>query len=841
MNLIRKKIQLVIIRNPMDVSFDSVEVINGHDLQVMLKQAFPLGITSSIEFYHQNLFNKVFVSRETKKHVDDFLSLNGRIYAVIMPKDPFTIAIAAFVVSMVATVALLMTMPIPQPTGGNPAPSPNNALAQRTNRQRIGGRICDIFGELWSIPDLIATPYTLFINSDEVEFAFMCIGAGKFEVKQAKDDTTPVEQVRGMNVAIYNPNTNALNQPSKQFGNYLTDVEWDFSRQIAKKYTSVNGQILPSPDNYITAEDLSAMAGGVITSQDINFTWQFVIGGELTISGAGELASGNNLMTTETPSTAVKYNLNGSYTVKAIDGNTITLESPQLIAPDWDKLTLDQDFTKGEFDISTNSNSLWQGYFYTDDSEYTHICINLFSQALYLMSKNGNRWQPISISFIVEIETLNDDDTVYSASSHKIYIASRNDQKYKNGDFYSYTSDDTVRQSTGQSYFFSVFKPHPKARSRFRIRRKSNTLRYNGQQVVQEVKLRDFYTMRKMDNAIAETKNNTFVYVKTVATEGALAVKDRKLRLLVQRYVMDWRNSDNLILSKRADDIIYHIARQQSLGNLPASALNMPQISAEIDKNIGLFGTPLTAEFSYSFDDKKTSAEEMIQAVAQAVFCQAIRMNNKIELLFEQATPFSTAIFNSHNILPNTFTMNGSFGIVGDYDGVSIDYINPKYDAQLTLNTSENLANAKKIKVIGVRNKTQAYFHMMRNWNKLRYTTKTCDFTGGDETNIVTRSNRIAVADQSNAKTSQGIVKDIVTMGENLMLLTSNIVNIPLNEQGVIFVQTVNNGVDAIPCEKYSDYAVKITRLPNGAVSFGYKNVVNPSYQIVTNLDLRNF
>ena len=108
----------------------------------------------------------------------------------------------------------------------------------------------------------------------------------------------------------------------------------------------------------------------------------------------------------------------------------------------------------------------------------------------------------------------------------------------------------------------------------------------------------------------------TIVYTKTKATEGALAVKERKLRLLVQRYVKNWQDNDNLILSNRADDIIYHIARDEKLANLLPSQIDMVQIKAEIDAVIDNFKTPLCAEFCYTFDDNNVSAEEMLQFVA---------------------------------------------------------------------------------------------------------------------------------------------------------------------------------------------------------------------------------
>lgn len=52
-----------------------------------------------------------------------------------------------------------------------------------------------------------------------------------------------------------------------------------------------------------------------------------------------------------------------------------------------------------------------------------------------------------------------------------------------------------------------------------------------------------------------------------------------------------------------------------------------------------------------------------------------------------------------------------------------------------------------------------------------------------------------------------------------------------------LFIQTINNGVEAIEVTARDDYSVKLARLPSGEISTGYDSVVQATYQIVTEED----
>jgi len=846
MNIFRKPRELIVIRNPFEPQ--EFEQYKGHDLDALIRQAFPQGINDSVRFYHGNLLQEVFTERD-KQGVDKLLKTEGRIYAMIKPMGLTPVDWIVIGVSMLVSVAVSLLMPMPNMNqAANQPPSPNNSLAQRSNKQRLGGRIPDIFGTVWSFPDLIAPTYSVYIDHQEVEFSYMCVGRGYFNVEKAYDDTTPINQVNGSTALVFDPNKTLNDTPSFVFGSQFNSDEATWSRLATKRYTSVNGQVLAAPDNYLTGTAFTFKNPNIIeTDSNIDLTTQFAVGNKLLIEGADNLVSGNGLV--DANGEPIKYSLNGSYIISAITSKQITLENPSVINADWGKLAANTDFatSSDKAAISTETSGLWQGWFYTDGTDHDSAYVNIVAPGLWLSQPNG-KWVGLKVFGAIESELVDSGNNPIAGTNHvqRFDIKSPNFDKHSsgNGDVRgnppsgyvrtsNETTDDKVRESAAitikiENPYFGTGK-----RLRIRVSRSSSVIYDSDSSVVQEIKLKDFYGTRLMANSEMPSDVTT-VYTKTKATEGALAVKERKLRLLVQRYVKNWQDNDNLILSNRADDIIYHIARDEKLANLQPYQIDMAQIKAEIDAVIDNFKTPLCAEFCYTFDDNNVSAEEMLQIVAKAVFSTCYRFNNQLKLLFERSIPVSVAIFNSHNILPDTFDKSESFG--NEYDGVIIDYVEPVDDATMTINTSDSLANPKKDKIMGVRNKVQAYMHMMRVWNKLQYSYKSCEFTGGDESGIVIRSNRITVADQSRADVQQGSVENLEMIDNKIVLSTSNRVSLD-NSSHTLFVQTVDGNVDAIPCSTLNDYQVVLSRLPSGKIAIGHDNVVNAVYQIVKTQD----
>lgn len=856
MNLFRRSIELVVIRDIFNPQ-NNIETYTGYDVEQLLKQAFGgNGLSESVRLYHGNLLDEV--TPKTPQDVDKVMRLHGRIYAVVKPMGLTPLDWAIIGISMLASVAVafLMPMPVMDATSQNQPPSPNNALAARTNKQRLGGRIPDIYGQVWSVPDLIAPTYSAYIDNREVEFSYMCVGRGRFNVTEALDDTTPINQVFGSSVYVYDPDDSLSDTPDFLFGSAMTPDEAALSRLVVKRYTSVNGQVLPPADNYVTLDKAVFRAGGIIEQSGVNFVSQFTVGENLTIVQANPAKSANGITEpvdqgdppAEPPlvGDVVTYSLSGVYVISALTETQVTLSNPATINTDWQKLADNADFTvETEATISTQSEAQWQGWFYTASKEHDRALVNIRApQGLYITGKND--FEPIGLDFEIESELVDVTNnpiagtlervtrTIYGSKYEK-YANYGGNGSFRYGNHWwsgTYTADDEAAQSAGAT--FEVANSHMQVgkRLRFRVRRKHGRIDVGNEfSAIQEIRIADFYGARLM-TPLDAPKGVTTVYTKTLATEGALSLKERKLQLLVQRYVTD-ATSGILKLSNRADDITRHIATDEKIGNLQLSQVDIAQIKAEIDAQIAYFGTDKCSEFCGTFDDNNLSAEETMQIVAKAVFSQAKRQGNKIMLDFERKVPASVAVFNSHNILPDTFTAPQSLGIANDYDGVKIEYTDPIDDAIVTMTyPNDAITNPHEDKLIGVRNKIQAHMHMMRMYNKDRHAYKSCEFVAGDESNIVVRTNRITVADQLRADVQQGSVDSIEIIDGSIVLFASDPVSIDDSDDNHLFIQTINNGVESIPVVARDDYSVRLLRLPSGEISTADKSV-QAVYQIV--------
>ncbi len=857
MKLFRRSVELIVIRNIFNPQ-EGMQCFRGYDIESLLKQAFGgHGLSENVRLYHGDISKDI--TPKTPQDVDKIMRLDGRIYAVVKPMGLTPLDWAIIGISLLASVATAFLMPVPTipNQNGSQAPSPNNALAARTNKQRLGGRVPDIFGTVYSVPDLLAVTYSVYIDHKEVEMSYFCVGRGKHHVFDAFDDTTPINQVFGSSVLVYDPDTTLDDEPAFQFGTAFTPDEAAWSRMIAKRYTSVNGQTLQAPDSYLTVATTFKNPNIIETSSSADFRNNFAVGDTILIEGADNLASANGITEGAEPDvTDVTYTLNGQYEILSVTEKQITLSNPDAINSDWQTLTDNVDLTveSDAVTLSTESDAFWQGWFYTDLKEHDSAYVNITAPNGLYDSEPSGRWRALRLYGLIESEIVDVNNnpitntlvtqqfSVESPSSEGMTWEPRQAGGIFSGQSFdaSYevsttdSSDNKIRATANKTVVIDNPNFSKGKRLRFRIARTSNVVTDKSGGIVDELKIKDFYGVRAMTDD-DYPKGVTHAISKTLGTEGALSLKERKLRLLVQRYVTD-ATTGVLKLSNRVDDIIRHIATDPKIGNLDISQIDMAQIKAEIDTQIAYFGTDKCAEFCYTFDDTNLSAEETIQTVARAAFCQAKRQGNKIMLDFERKTPASIAIFNSHNILPNTFKNPKSYGVIGDYDGVKVEYTDPADDATVTLSyPNDNLVNPHEEKLTGVRNKVQAHIHAMRLLNRDLHTWKSCEFTAGDESNIVVRTNRITAVDQLRADVQQGSVHAIETIGSDIVLHTTDPVTIDDSVPHTLFIQTINNGVESIPVTARDDYSVVLARLPSGEISSGYDVVVQATYEIASN------
>ncbi len=185
------------------------------------------------------------VTPKTKEEALQLLHADGDYFVLCHAGDALTIFyVVVTVLSAALAIYTYMNMPeIPDQASG----SGNNSLASRQNKHRTSERVPDIYGNVKSIPDLIAPLYRYYADSVQVEEALLSIGTGYFEIDpdQIKEGETPVNTIEGASLSVYEPNTLTTGAAQIQIGEAFTDAPI-----VAKQVSSVDGkQKLISPNN----------------------------------------------------------------------------------------------------------------------------------------------------------------------------------------------------------------------------------------------------------------------------------------------------------------------------------------------------------------------------------------------------------------------------------------------------------------------------------------------------------------------------------------------------------------------------------------------------------------
>lgn len=601
--------QVILARNPLEPdSWTHHEVEDVRDFLMEEFAEWP----ATARIYHQHVSTNTDVTPGDETGIERLGELPGPFYVVVYPADPVTIIIA--IVAVVVVAAVVLQPNVPTPTLRNTQnQSPNNELSDRSNKPRPLARIPDVFGTVRSTPDLIAVPYKVYKDHEEVEYTFMCIGRGTYDVSDVRDDNTLVLDIPGTSVEVYGPNTspNSGHAPQLRIGTAINKPVYDVARSNA-----VNGQVLRPPnDQSIRAvNNIYFQTPNLIKTSAFDFTDKFAAGDTLYVSGAAvyqtyinqtktlyaytngfrfvipnstlpsEYAVGaevqltgatfgvtdsdgfwssssdlsgvytiasKSLETVTDPefggttyycrvvlsspasinpnwntvpvgasasvgirlsSGAELYNLNGTYTVLSVADDTITLSNPAAVNPSWSTITTTPNLSP----VLYTTGSKWVGPFILDKTNTSTVVAN-FVATNGLYKDDGKNQVRFDVTLELEITPINADGSVRGA----VQTAQA-----------TVEGSATYRSTRAVTLEVGVNSP---GRVRVRARRVTNAdLAYEGS-VVDEIKWRDVYAMAPI--GVTNFGNVTTVQAVTYATAGALAIKERKLNMLVTRKI----------------------------------------------------------------------------------------------------------------------------------------------------------------------------------------------------------------------------------------------------------------------------------------------------------------
>ena len=234
--------QVIIAENALEPeTWSGHYVENISDFLMERYDTFP----ENARIYHKSVSLDNDVTPTNREQIEILNNLEDTIYVVNYPSGSALIPIIIAVVSVAISVAIMFLLKPPTPTQRNTqTESPNNGLSDRENKPRILARIPDIFGKVRSTPDLLNVPYKEFIDHQEVEFAYMCVGRGYYDITadNVKDGDTKFSDIAGASVAIYPPETSPNSgTPQLTIGSAINEPVLKSVRSNA-----ANGQTLKS-------------------------------------------------------------------------------------------------------------------------------------------------------------------------------------------------------------------------------------------------------------------------------------------------------------------------------------------------------------------------------------------------------------------------------------------------------------------------------------------------------------------------------------------------------------------------------------------------------------------
>lgn len=782
--------KVIVSRTPLDPG--SYVEHETDDLAGFLYREFEGKKPETLRLFNGQPCDEHEVTPRTPREVEALNELDGPVYALVWPAGPAAVAVAIVVASVAVGVAaaLLLRPPMPTQRAANfNQPSPNNELSARENVPRIGKRIEDIYGTVRSTPSLIAVPYTIFEANREVEVTYSCVGRGSYSISDIRDGDTPISRIAGASAEVYGPNTSPnAGAPQLTVGPAINKPVRNVRRNGA-----VNGQTLQAP-NASGIQGLNLGLAGEISFVDpsINPAAIFSVSDEIQIAGSG-FFDGTWTITFVSSSLIIVNDIGwpsdpgvtGTYLEARVITEDVAIGVGPFVVEDADEIWINY----------VALNGLWKS-----DGE-TQEAVNVDIEATFTALDGGGN--PTGTPEVINRTILG-----------------------------SFLEKGTIGVT-------EVYTPSVSYPLQVQIKRVTATDKTAGTTVQDEVKARDLYAVSEVTQG--DFGNVTTIMTQTFATDGALAVKERRLNCLARRLIPK-RNTDGTFTAPGTDynvrDVLIAVAKDPFIGGRIDAEIDAAGIAAAITESLGYFGSSDAVNFDYTFDDDNISFEETWFTIASANFLIPYRQGRVLKVKLDRAQDSSAEIFTHRNMVPRSMTRTVRFGRLSDHDGVELDYVDPSDDSVRTIfiPADQSAVNPRRVETVGVRSRNLAYWHAAREYNQILYQNTYVDFEALEQANLVTRLDRILVADQTRQDTSDG---EVVAQ-DGLTLTLSQPHAMQPGEDYAIYLMYADGSVGSIDIEPGpTDRQVVLQSAPTGTIVTDTGKVALTNYIISRDGDPR--
>lgn len=529
-----------------------------------------------------------------------------------------------------------------------------------------------------------------------------------------------------------------------------------------------------------------------------SFAYEIALINPVSVNPNWALLTDDNLANSSTMLTnnSNSVDISGNYAnITAVTSDFIELAIPVEKQAEWNKLN-GITVSSATIDLQKYTDN-WLGWFYINAEDVENLVFNFYlPRGLFSTGTNGKEY-PYNAVYIIQYQELDE-----SSSPIGSIISS------------SFTKWDQKNYGFGLSHKFNLISPYSKG-VRVRVRKdQDNFVNYKTQRV-NEVKLKSVYACSYLKKLVYP--NVTLVRSRTVATDGALSVKERQWNCIGTQKLYSYASGARSLSKQPTSDfadIVTHITLDPLIGRRELNDLDVQGLYSTSQEIKSYFGTPLAAHFNYTFDQGSQSFEESLAQVASCVGSNARREGSQIYFQFEKENPNSSILFNHRNKRPFSETRSEKYGVDRDHDGVEVTWIDPAdgWIESIIRLPDEFITNPKKLEISGVTNKYQAHFLAHRAWNKIQYQREMVNFSAYGEADLVSLNDRIAVVDDVvPTLTSSGDIT--YWQGQNISI--SQPVKLKSEKSYTIHLQHLNRSVETMLVTQGADeYSLILDRLP---------------------------
>lgn len=655
------------------------------------------------------------------------------------------------------------------------ADSPNNSLTDRNNKARPYERTYDICGRVQTIPNNLMTTYKVFDNAGRIiEYGYYDAGRGYLDVKaeDITDGDTKVQEITGTSVAVYAPYTSPNNTSSPQL---LVGDTIGQGLYITIASNEVDGAVLKAPNdlaNNVGNSSRARLVGVTGTVTDPTGDSAFN-----TYISPGDLAT----FTWIRPEGG--GNLDGVYTVLSVDEFQITVDaSPKL--SEWLTLpdrgggiregyvTPDKAATIGPTDTYSASLTDWVSL---NRIPVERVVAN-FAAANGMFKDDGNK-QSASATIEVQYQLIGDDGVPYGPVYNKQGAISGRSSDY-----------------TG----VTVYADLPvKSRVRVRCRRVSGTDRDFAGTVSDEVSYINLYG-QSVDRT-PHYGNRTTVHSARKQTPRAAEVKQPQLRMVVTEMVYKYLGNgvfDSVRTpNTQAVQSLIRLARDPDVGALNLTTANMDKLLAVQNEIESYFGSTSAGEFCYTFDDYKTTMQDIVTTIAEAIFCTPYRRGADILLDFERPRMGPEMVFTHRSKTTTSEKWTRTFNDAQVYDSLKFSYIDPDTNVKETISIpAEGGVNTETYDSKGIRNYKQAYWAAYRRYQKNLLKKVTVSFTATEEGVFAMPGRAVSVVKGSRMAPQDGYIVAV----NGLTLTLSQPVTFTPGDEHSLILKKRDGGVQSV-------------------------------------------